>query len=50
MAHGVDIDRNAPVAAAKSTAYYRAMYCTIVQSAVLRSHVVSPSVCDVGGS
>jgi len=24
--------------------------CTIVQSAVLRSHVVCPSVCDVGGS
>ena len=24
--------------------------CTILQSAVLRSHVVCPSVCDVGGS
>jgi len=23
--------------------------CTLVQSAVLRSHVVRPSVCDVGG-
>ena len=24
--------------------------CTIVQSAVMRSHVICPSVCDVGGS
>jgi len=24
--------------------------CTIVQSVVLRSHVICPSVCDVGGS
>jgi len=26
------------------------MRCTVVQSAVLLSHVVRPSVCDVGGS